>query len=152
MATEVSAISFCSFARSNQTHVGLLVKLAIDKCMVSFYSFSFCLSWSLLTRAFIIQLRCVLLSLWSFHALFSPCLGQGERQHVSFLCPGSLRKCNYSFSMLLPITCKNLLIIQCELIKQKSRLTTLIHFNLAFTGVLFFSSYLLNLKVDNFTL
>lgn len=50
------------------------------------------------------------------------------------------------FSTLLSKTYKNLLIIWCKLIKLKSRLTALIHFHLAFTGVYFFSSYLLNLE------
>lgn len=71
---------------------------------------------------------------------------------MCFLCPGSLRKCNYSFSTLLSITYKNLLIIWCELIKWKSRLTALIPFHLTFTGVYFFSSYLLNLKIVYFIL
>lgn len=66
---------------------------------------------------------------------------------MSFLCPGTLRKCDYSFSTLLSITYKNLLIIWCEVIKQKSRLTTLIPLHLGFIGVYFFSSYLLNLKI-----
>lgn len=69
---------------------------------------------------------------------------------MSFLCPGSPRKCNYFFSALLSITYKILLIIWCELIKQKSRLSALIHFNLYFIGLYFFSSYLLNLKIAYF--
>lgn len=51
------------------------------------------------------------------------------------------------FSTLLSKIYKILLFIWWKLIKLKSRLTALIHFHLAFTGVYFFSSYLLNLEI-----